>query len=40
MWTTVATISFHLNFAEFKEKYVDLLRIDQLQTYNGQKFLT
>ena len=34
MWTTVvAAISFHLNFAEFKEKYVDedQPRIDKLQ---------
>ena len=31
MWTTVATISFHLNFAEFKEKYVELPRIEELQ---------
>ena len=32
MWTTVmAGISFHLNFAEFKEKYVDQPRIDILQ---------
>ena len=31
MWTAVARISFHLKFAEFKEKYVEQTRMDRVQ---------